>query len=193
MKATRTLLVPFVALLASACGGGDDEPTLNHYGAEITESVDAVQAALLSHHEEVLAETDLGRIHDMEAKHMNAMDMSMGRIQDAEDSMALCGDHMMGMAGHMSAAVDNLHAARGAMAGAMDDASAEMKRHSRAMKDASDVDTALAEEHQHQTAMAHVMDSMRMHDQDLGDAMQAMEDDGMSMMCPMNSHMHRQR
>lgn len=193
MEANRIRLLPFVALLASACGGGDDAPTLNHYGDEITESVDAAEATLLSHHEEVLAETDLDRIHDMEAKHMNAMDMSMARMQDAEDSMALCGDHMMGMAGHMSAAVDNLHAARGAMTDTMEDASAEMERHSRAMKNASDLDTAAAEEHQHQAAMAHVMDSMRMHDEDLDDAMQAMEDDGMSMMCPMNSHMHRQR
>jgi hypothetical protein len=38
--------------------------------------------------------------------------------------------------------------------------------------------------------MAPLVDAMRTHDKDLAQSMQAMEDDGISMMCPMDSHMH---
>jgi hypothetical protein len=190
MKAHRTRLVTFVALLAAACGASDHEPTLNHYGDEMNESVDAIQAALSSHHDAVLGETDLQRLLEMETKHMDDMDMPMGRMQDAEDSMARCGEHMT-MAGHTDS-VAQLHEARAAMAQVMDEAGTEMARHIQAMHDAADVDTALAEEHGHQTTMGQALDQMRMHDGALAGAMQAMEDAGISMMCPMSSHMHRQ-
>lgn len=190
MKAHRAHLVPIVALLASACGASDHEPTLNHYGDEVTESVDAIQAALSSHHDAVLGETDLQRLLDMEGKHMEDMAMPMGRMQDAEDSMARCGEHMT-MAGHADT-VAQLHGARAAMAQVMDEASTEIARHMQAMHDAADVDTALAEEHEHQTTMGQALDQMRLHDGALASAMQAMEDAGISMMCPMSSHMHRQ-
>ena len=190
MKAYQTRFVPLIALLASACGGANDEPTLNHYGDETTESVDAVQASLSSHHAEVLGETDLGRMRSMEQRHKDDMGMHMGRMLDAQDSMELCGQHMSA-AGHTDA-VKPLHEAQGAMGEAIDDASAEVERHLLAMEDAPDVATALTDEHQHQTAMDQLLDRMRTHDEHLAHAMQAMQDDGISMMCPMNSHMHRQ-
>jgi hypothetical protein len=190
MKAHRTALAIVAVLLTSACGASDDEPTLNHYGDEMTESVDAIGAALSSHHEQVLAETDLQRLRDMEGKHMDDMDMPLGDMQDAQDSMEGCGEHMT-MAGHADS-VAQLHEARSAMATVMGEASAETARHMQAMHDAADLDAALAEEHGHQSAMGPILERMRMHDGSLAHAMQAMEEAGISMMCPMSSHMHRQ-
>lgn len=190
MKAHVARLTPFLALLASACGASDDEPTLNHYGDEVSEAVDAVEAALSLHHEAVLAETDLERMLDMEEEHMTDMAMPMGSMQDAQDSMERCGEHMT-MAEH-AGSVANYHDARTAMTEAMAETDTEMAHHMQAMHEAVDVDAALAQEHQHQAIMDQLLDRMRMHDGALADAMQAMEDEGMSMMCPMNSHMHRQ-
>ena len=188
MKCDRARLVPFVALLASACGAGDGDSTLNHYGAEMSESVVGVEASLSSHQDKVLAETDLESLRGMEREHMDDMGMHMGRMQAALDSMKLCGSHMSMT--RDSEAVDQLHAAQGAMADAMGSAFAESERHLRAMQGAPDLDAARAEEGHHQVAMDELLGGMRMHDESLGSAMQMMADDGMSMMCPMSSHMH---
>ena len=188
MTAHRARLIPVVALLASACGAGEDEPTLNHYGDEVSESIAAIEASLSSHHEQVLNETDLQRMLDLEDEHMTGMAMPMGHMQDAQDSMEGCGEHMT-MADH-AGSVANFHDARAAMTEVMADTDTEMAHHMQAMHDAADVDAALAQEHQHQATMDQVLGRMRMHDGALADAMQAMADAGMSMMCPMSSHMH---
>lgn len=190
MQAYRIRLAPCIAFFASACGASEAGPTLNHYGGEVTDSVAAVGVALSAHHEEVLVETGLERMRDIEHRHMDDMGMHMGRMLDAQDSMDLCGEHM-GTAGHR-APVQPLRDARSAMGEAIDDASAEMERHQQAMDAVADVDTAFAEEHGHQAEMNRILERMRQHDGEISHAMQAMEDDGMSMMCPMDSHMHRQ-
>lgn len=190
MPGYRTCLVSWIALVASACGAGDDGSNLSHYGDEMTESVDAVQAALSSHHEQVLAQTDLERVRGVERTHTEEMDMRMNRMQDAEDSMAFCGQHMNTVQGE---AVGRFRGAREGMVEAMDDASTEMARHLEATQAAPDIDTAFAEERQHRTAMVQILGRLQGNDQDIASAMQAMRDDGMSMMCPMASHMHRGR
>ena len=78
------------------------------------------------------------------------------------------------------------------MATVMGEASAETARHMQSMHDAADLDAALAEEHGHQGAMGQILERMRMHDGALTGAMHAMEEAGISMMCPVSSHMHRQ-
>jgi len=189
MNIDRVGLVPFVALLASACGSGDGGSTLNHYGAEISDSVSAIETSLASHRDKVAVQTDLESVRAVEQHHMNEMGMHMGRMEDALNSMKACGSHM-NLAGRSDAA-DQLHTAQGGMRGAMDDASLELSRHLKAMESASDLNTALEEETEHQSAMDDILGGMRMDDDDLGSAMQMMADDGMSMMCAMSSHMHR--
>ena len=193
MTIYRYVFVPCFALAATACAASDEDPTLNHYGSEMTESVEVLAEELSAHYEQILAETDLGRIQRMEATHMEDMDMDMGRMRDARDSMAACNEHMSNM-GNMSQdhARQALHDAQGAMGEVMSEVTGEMERHMNVMDAASTIDSALAEEHQHETAMDGIVGRMRMHDDELGVAMQAMEDEGMSMMCSMTSHMHRQ-
>jgi hypothetical protein len=181
--------VPFVVCLAAACGAGDGDPSLMHYGDEMTESIDGLQASLSAHHEAVLELTDLGRMRDVEMAHMGEMSMRMGRAHDARESLEQCAAHMsMGGRGDR---LQPLQAAQHAMGQATADASAEMEAHMQAMLQARDIDAATAEEHRHRDEMNGLLDRMWMHDGDLAHAMQAMEDRGMSMMCPMGSHMHR--
>jgi len=189
MNTDRIRLVPFVALLASACGSGDGGSTLNHYGVEISDSVSALETSLASHRDKVAAQTDLESVRGVEQKHMDEMGMHMGRMQDALDSMKACDSHMS-MAGRADA-VDQLHTAQGGMRGAMDAVSSELDRHLKAMQSAPDLDAAVEEETKHQTTMDGILGGMRTDDDDLGSAMQMMADDGMSMMCAMSSHMHR--
>jgi hypothetical protein len=61
------------------------------------------------------------------------------------------------------------------------------------MLDAKDVEQAIAEEHRHRDSMNVIMGRMTTNNEDLGHAMDAMQDAGLSMMCSMHSHMHRQR
>ena len=189
-----TFRIQFAAsatFLIAACGSSDMSSSLNHYSAEIGDSIEGVQAALTAHQKEVLAESDLTRIQAMEQKHTRDMTSRMGMMQDAEDSMNGCGSHMSGM-GHMMDTQDtqSLKDAMAHMGQNMEDTTAELGRHSRAMHDAADVDAAHAEEQQHGTAMQHMMDGMRSDHGEITDAMHSMAQHGMSMMCPMSSHMH---
>jgi hypothetical protein len=161
---------------------------LNHYGDEMTESVDAVQSSLSSHHEDALAQTDLTGLRSMERSHMDDVAMRMGRMLDAEHSMEVCAEHMS--ADSDGEGLQRLHQAHEAMAVAIDDASSEVEHHFQAMLDAGDLNAAMAEEHRHQAEMESIVAGMHRHDEDLGAAMHAMRDEGMSMMCPMDSHMH---
>ena len=186
---TLTRCFPALALLGLACGSGAGGSSLTHYGDELSESVAAVRASLSEHHEAVLGETDLQQIRDLERQHMDTMTMRIGRMQDAQDSMMRCSERM-GTLGHMGA-LRSLDDAQGAMAQVMQGATDAMQRHLDAMEAAADVDTALAEERHHQSETDTLVDSMEHHDDELAHAMQTMQDDGMSMMCPMGSHMHR--
>jgi hypothetical protein len=176
-----------IALFTAACGGSDD-PTLNHYANEATQSIDSAQAALSAHHDQVLAQSDVGRIHDLERTHKGNMVMWMGEMQDAMDSMMQCSDHLSSD-GHPDR-LQSLGDAGAAMDESIDGATAEIKRHFQAMSDAADLDAAWAEERQHQTSMTQIMDHMRTNDEDTAHAMRAMQDAGMSVMCSMATHMH---
>jgi hypothetical protein len=72
----------------------------------------------------------------------------------------------------------------------IDGMATETQRHFRAMHDADDVESALAEEQQHQSTMKQMLEGMHTYDQELESAMQEMQDAQMSMMCPSSSHMH---
>ncbi len=182
---SKTHCVASLAFLISACGNGSSDPTLNHYQDEMSQSTDALQTSLDSHRKAVLAETDLGRIRAMEQDHMDAMGMDTNRMLDANDGIGLCSEHMSGDA------VGSLRTAQGMMGETIDGTATETNRHFQAMHDADDADTALTEERQHQAAMKQMLDSMHMHDQQLEDAMQEMQDGHMSMMCSASSHRHR--
>jgi hypothetical protein len=187
MASNQARLAALIVLFAAACGGSD-APTLNHYANEATQSVDAAQAALSTHHDQVLAQTDVGQIRDLERTHNGDMAMWMGQLQDAMDSMMQCGDHLSS-GGHPDR-LQSLRDAGAAMDESIDGATAEIKRHFQAMSDAADVDAAWTEERQHQTSMTQIMDHMRTNDEDTAHAMRAMQDAGMSMMCSMATHMH---
>ena len=189
MSTHRACVVPALALFAAACAAGDDEPTLNHYADEMAESLEAVQAEVSAHHQQILVQTDVRRVHAMEQQYMDDIAMHVGRMDDAQASMRLCGEHM-----DMSGETDSLqvlHRARTAVADAIELASNETDHHLQAMQGAPDVRSALNEEHRHQAEMEPLLDRMRMHDEEITWAMQAMEDEGFSMMCQMASHMHR--
>jgi hypothetical protein len=181
---SKTYCAASLTFLISACGNGSSEPTLNHYQDEMSQSTDALQTSLDSHRKAVLAETDLGRIRAMEQDHMDAMGMDTNSMLGANDGIGLCSQHMNGDA------VRSLRSAQGMMGETIDGMATETQRHFRAMHDADDVESALAEEQQHQSTMKQMLEGMHTYDQELESAMQEMQDDQMSMMCPSSSHMH---
>ena len=170
------------------------DPTLTHYGDEISESVDALEQSVAGHREAVLGEMSLMRMGSMERAHMDDVATHMAGMQDAQDSIESCGDHMAGSrhAEHMDD-VQALHDARGAMADVMQDVENASEHHMKVMLAAPDLEAALAEERRHQAEMEDLMGMMSTHEQSMGRAMHAMADDGFSMTCPMSSHMHRAR
>lgn len=181
---SKTWFMASLAILIGACGNAGGDPSLNHYADEMSESVEDLQASLSSHGAGVAAQTTLDRIRDLEQKHMNAMETDMDRMLNANDSIGSCAEHMS------AEGTRSLRSAQGAMGESAHGASAETEYHFRAMQDAADVDAAQAEEQRHQSAMRKMLDGMHARDQEVMDAMQGMKDAGMSMMCPMSSHMH---
>lgn len=181
--------LPVLALLQAACGAVHDQPSLGHYGDEMTESVDVVRASLSAHSEQVLGATKLSAVIELERRHMDDMDLGMARMSGARNSMERCGDHMRTRAGYADALrpVDD---ARDAMGAAMQDMIDELDRHLGAMEAAADLEAALSEERQHRTHADLLLGRMRQHEGELFEGMQAMQDDGFSMMCPIGSHMH---
>lgn len=182
----RIVLAALGALLVYGCGS-DDSPSLTHYATELSDGVDAVDASLAEHHERVLALTDLEQIHALERQHVHDMTATMARVWDATDSIEACSERMTmgrhaGEAGLLEADHD--------VANAMDDVSAEVDRHFEAMQSAADLDSALAEEHHHQSALGPLMEHMHSGDQDTMHVMWQMENTGDSMMCAMGTHMH---
>ena len=190
MRPHRTALLALLPLFIGACVGDSDSASLTHYGDELNDSVQDALALQTTHHKAVLAESNLGRMHDLEQTYTDEMGVRMGRAGDAQQSMELCGDHM-GMAG--AGTTQRFHQARTAMGESIDEASAELSRHAAAMKDLVAIDDGRVEERRHQQAMDAIMGRMPMRDDDLMNAMNAMADSGMSMMCSMHSHVHHQR
>jgi seryl-tRNA synthetase len=192
MKSCRSKFRLSVLLLASACGAEGMDPSLTHYGDEVAESVDAVEESLASHHEVVLGESDLLRIGARERAHMDDVAMRMARMQDAQKSIESCSGRLGG-AGHAEHAddIEALNDVRRAMEEAMQDVSEAFENHKLVMLDAPDLEAARVEERRHQAEMQGLVDSMSIRERSMRSAMQAMADDGFSMMCPMSSHMHR--
>lgn len=185
MQPHRPLLAVCSAVLALACSHDDRNPPLNHYADELTTAITDAEDALEAHHEEVLGAGDLEKVHKLEESHMEMMNMRMGMMMDAQDSMERC-EQMMN---HGNAAP--LTSAQTNMGTTIEALEAEAHRHMQAMDAAADLDAALTEEHRHATAMESIVGTLHAHHGEIDDAMQAMEDDGMSMMCSMQSHMHR--
>lgn len=184
---TRGHWVGVLIVVAAACGS-EEESNLAHYADEVRTSVDAVQSELTQHHEEVVAQTDLRSIADIEERHMQAMMADMGRMDGAWRSLALCNDRLdVTMRGYdaeqdLADAMDDMH-------DAVDASGDEVARHWRAMHGMNDLDEAFAEEGRHETSMGDLLDRMGNHEGHMMRALSGM-DGGHMMMCPMYSHMH---
>ena len=188
MSTQRVRLSWLLTLLASACAAAHDEPTLNDYADQMAESLEAIQASSPAHHRQILAQTDLQRVRELENAYLDDIAMRVGRMRDAQDSMQLCA-HMA-----MSEPTESLqlfHRARSAMASSLELASNETDRHWQAMQSAGNLRAVVAEEHRNLADMEPLLERMRTDGEELGRAMGAIQDEGFSMMCPMASRIHR--
>lgn len=181
---TRASQLSIAALLLSSCGSSDSN--LDHYSAELSDSIARVQEVVSMHHQQALDETDIGKLHDLEGRYANDVASRMGGMRDAQNSMRSCAS----CAASDTARPLQLCSATNDMGQIMGDATTEMSRHAHAMQAAVDVTAAHAEEEQHGSMMDALFENMLTGDTTIMDAMRAMMDQGASMMCPMHSHMH---
>ena len=176
-----------LVLMLAGCTHELQDPTLMHYGEELEEGVVDVREALAAHSDAVLGESDLRRVRELERLHHDDMALHMGHMRDADDSMELCGMHQHG---GIAEGFGDLDDARAAMADALDEIDSELLHHGEAMAGSSTLATALDEERRHAAAAQGLADSMSEREDEVNDAVRAMQVKGISMMCPMSSHVH---
>ncbi|MDD9945226.1 MAG: hypothetical protein OXU20_29555 [Myxococcales bacterium] len=188
----RSLWAPLVSLslcLLWACGE-DDPPTLQHYSDEIGAATNALEAAVESHYETIREVTDIEEMHELEQHHIQDALGFMGAMQDAQYGLQTCSRHMrIGMHSGRLAALED---PRQAMHQAMNDMEVELQHHADVIRVEEDIDTGRAEEERHHDAILDLLGVVAGHHQNMLAVMGTMEREGDSMMCSMDTHMHRQ-
>ena len=183
------LLVSLSLSLLWACGE-DDQPTLRHYSDEIGAATNALEAAVESHYETIRRVTDIEEMHELEQHHIQDALGFMGAMQDAQYGLQTCSRHMrIGMHSGRLAALED---PRQAMHQAMNDMEGELQHHADAIRVEEDIDAGRAEEQRHHGAILDLLGEIAGHNHDMLGVMGMMEREGDSMMCSMDTHMHRQ-
>lgn len=178
-------------LVTLAACSGSQAPSLSHYADEVSASVDVLQAELMEHHEEALAQTDLDALRALEEHHMDAMVMSMRQMEEAQGSLDFC-NARLDVTTEWHDAAASLEQAADGMHEAMDAGDEESQHHWRAMHAASDLEEAYSEEHRHEAAAIELLDRLSDHEAHMMSILAGM-DGGHMMMCPMSTHMHGSR
>ncbi len=164
---------------------GESGPTMQHYVAEVGESVDAVQADLSSHHQSALGAQNMTALRSLERDHTLRVQQIMARMHDAQGSIGACA--AMGM--HSRVEQSTWAQDSSAFSDMMQSAEDEMSRHHDAMQAATSLDTARAEERAHRDTMRERMMQLSARRDTMMNEIDGW-DHGEPMMCSTSSHMH---
>jgi hypothetical protein len=146
-------------VLASACAGDLDPPTLATQAVDMQSALDAVQAELEAHSGHVQRTREPDDVVDLERRHMEAMVTALHGLREAQHGIALCGQHMS--IAHHRHELDPLVEQNAKLAASIEEAYGEVGRHWRAIAEAAVLQGMLDEEHEYGRVMAGFLSDMR--------------------------------
>jgi hypothetical protein len=175
------------AAAACACAGDTAPASLADYTAEMQASIEDVEAELDAHHADVRGRRELGAIAALERRHMEAMVLALRDLRQAQQSAALCGQHMT--IAHRHRGLGPFMSENEDLASAIEEGYREVGRHWRAMDEATVLHEAGGEERKYALAMEELVDNVRNGCDAMTKAL-VVVGNRRSIKCPTYTHMH---
>ena len=169
MRTPTTFLSMGLAAALAAAGCGGEGAMMRDYAAGLGEHITALETEAGAHNVQVLGVPDLTRLPGIEGGHRSGMQDHMGQMQHMMTDMTLC---LRGWGDRADAR--DFSADMGSM-------QREWEDHLAAMRAATDLPAARAEEARHQARMPGLFEPMRRH-------RMSMMDGAGSLACGMHGH-----